>query len=167
MAEFRFKVGSRRLKACCERKGRRLVLEAEGRRIEFEPVSLGSHLVHLRLEGRVVPAWVARSDGSVFVSVAGETYRFDADTGGPDLEAGDEKAFAPGAHTLKVPMPGIVSKVLVAAGEGVDANQPLVVLEAMKMENSVLAPAHCRIGRVHVVEGDPVGLGDPLLDMIV
>jgi len=66
------------------------------------------------------------------------------------------------ASELRAPMPGRVVKVLVAAGQTVGPAQPLVVVEAMKMEHVVRAPAAGRVQRLCVSEGDHVD-GDALL----
>lgn len=57
---------------------------------------------------------------------------------------------------VKAPMPGLVLRVLVAPGERVHAGQGLVVLEAMKMENELAAPADGVVASVHAAEGDAV-----------
>jgi biotin carboxyl carrier protein len=51
------------------------------------------------------------------------------------------------------PMPGRVVKILAGAGEAVAAGQPLVVVEAMKMENELRAPRSGTITGVRVSEG--------------
>lgn len=57
---------------------------------------------------------------------------------------------------LKAPMPGMVLKVLAAAGEEVKKDSGLLVLEAMKMENIIKAPADLVIRSVKVNPGDKV-----------
>jgi biotin carboxyl carrier protein len=60
-------------------------------------------------------------------------------------------------------MPGTVLRVLVAAGDAVEARQPLLVLEAMKMETPIVAPYAGRVTEVHVAEGASVAAGAPLV----
>lgn len=57
---------------------------------------------------------------------------------------------------IEAPMPGLILSVRVAEGDQVAQGDPLLVLEAMKMENAILAPADGVIGRVAVREGDAV-----------
>ena len=99
---------------------------------------------------------------------------FEEDTGAP-LAA---PAYAGLAAALAVPrrrasaranlvcaaMPGLVVSVAVAPGDVVAAAQPLVVLEAMKMQNPVRAPRSGRIGRVLVAAGTQVEGGAPLVE---
>ena len=69
------------------------------------------------------------------------------------------------AGSLVAPMPGNVLRVLVGPGEAVTAGQPLVVVEAMKMEHQVVAPADGTVATVHVTAGQQVETGQPLLQM--
>ena len=78
----------------------------------------------------------------------------------PDLAAAPGTAReTEGPAAVTAPMPGTVLRVLVAAGDRVEARQPLVVLEAMKMETPLLAPYDADVGAVHVEEGDTVAAG--------
>ena len=69
------------------------------------------------------------------------------------------------ADELSSPMPGTVIRVFVAPGDEVEARQPLVVVEAMKMEMPLAAPRAARIAAVHVAEGDTVARGDVLVEL--
>lgn len=60
------------------------------------------------------------------------------------------------AKELRAPMPGRIVRVLCAAGDVVRAGQPIVVVEAMKMENELRAAADATIASVHVQEGASV-----------
>ena len=62
-------------------------------------------------------------------------------------------------------MPGTVIRVLVHRGVNVKARQPLVVLEAMKMETPLAAPYDATVPAVHVREGDRVAGGAVLVDL--
>jgi biotin carboxyl carrier protein len=55
--------------------------------------------------------------------------------------------------------------VLVATGDEVEPHQPLVVLEAMKMETPLLSPYAATVCAVHVAEGDRVESGAPLVEL--
>ena len=63
-------------------------------------------------------------------------------------------------------MPGTVIKVLVAVGDQVAARQPLVVLEAMKMETPLVAPYAASVAAVDVAEGDQVAGGALLVELV-
>ncbi len=61
-----------------------------------------------------------------------------------------------GRHELRAPMPGLLKSVHVAEGDVVELGAPLMTLEAMKMENELLAPARGRVVRLAVGPGTKV-----------
>src|SRR5258708_7463972 len=76
----------------------------------------------------------------------------------------DESAgSASGPQRLAAPMPGKVVRVLVAVGDRVNARQPVVVVEAMRMENELRARREGTVTEIHVSEGMSVDAGAPLL----
>jgi propionyl-CoA carboxylase alpha chain len=60
---------------------------------------------------------------------------------------------------LAAPMPGAVVRVLVAVGDPVEAGQPLLVLEAMKMEHTIRSPHDGTVAAINVAEGEQVQIG--------
>jgi len=116
----------------------------------------GPDRVDLELDGirrvyrvhRVGPeTYVDASDGSTALT---EVPRF-----------GDPEKLAPGGSLL-APMPGLVRRVLVEVGALVAAGQPLLVLEAMKMEQTVAAPAAGVVAELRAKAGEQVSTGQVL-----
>ena len=66
---------------------------------------------------------------------------------------------AEGAKTVTAPMPGNILKVNVTAGQAVKKGDVLMILEAMKMENEILAPADCTVATVNTTAGTTVDAG--------
>ena len=66
-------------------------------------------------------------------------------------------------ETVDAPMPGNILKVNVAPGQAVKAGTVLLVLEAMKMENEIMAPRDCTVTQVLVSKGSTVDTGAPLV----
>jgi biotin carboxyl carrier protein len=60
-------------------------------------------------------------------------------------------------------MPGVVLEVLVAPGAALRRGDPILVLEAMKMRNTIRSPRDAVVREVAVMAGQPVGPGDPLV----
>lgn len=66
---------------------------------------------------------------------------------------------------VKADLPGQVSSLFVAMGDSVEKGQPLGILEAMKMENEILAPRSGTVKVVHAPAGKAVMRGDVLLEI--
>jgi acetyl-CoA/propionyl-CoA carboxylase, biotin carboxylase, biotin carboxyl carrier protein len=83
----------------------------------------------------------------------------DADTAAHDGGGAAEQS------ALTAPMPGTVIRVLVREGDQVQPRQPLVVLEAMKMETPLVSPYEAVVRAVHAAEGDRVTGGQLLVEL--
>ena len=62
-------------------------------------------------------------------------------------------------------MPGSVTEVKVSVGDEVQANQPLLITEAMKMETTIQAPFDGIIKQINVANGDAIATGDLLVEI--
>jgi biotin carboxyl carrier protein len=118
--------------------------------------------------------WSIRLEGESHevTVVTHDPLRLDVD--GQDVRAAviDERALrasrgAAGARTgrveLRAPMPGLLKAVHVKEGDHVAADAPLATLEAMKMENELLAPSAGRIAKVRATAGTKVEAGAVLI----
>jgi acetyl-CoA/propionyl-CoA carboxylase biotin carboxyl carrier protein len=84
----------------------------------------------------------------------------------PDPDAATHERGAAGEQSvLTAAMPGTVIRVLVREGDKVQPRQPLLVLEAMKMETPVVSPYEASVRVVHVTEGDRVAGGELLIEL--
>ncbi|MCD6503278.1 MAG: acetyl-CoA carboxylase biotin carboxyl carrier protein subunit [Thermoplasmata archaeon] len=63
---------------------------------------------------------------------------------------------------VRAPLPGKITRVLVSEGQEVKSGQTVLYIEAMKMENEVVAPKDGRITKLYVKPGDSVNTDDPL-----
>ncbi len=86
----------------------------------------------------------------------------------PIQAAAPTPAPAPAASTaaagtpVKAPMPGTVLDIKVNVGDSVKANQPIIILEAMKMENEIVTPIAGKILSINVAKGASVNTDDTL-----
>jgi biotin carboxyl carrier protein len=118
-------------------------------------------VLSMMLEGRSVEAGVVPLDDSFLVDLKGAS---------AELEVVDprRKALAmaqgSGAGSLKTQMPGRIVRILAEEGATVSKGDPVVVVEAMKMENELKAPADGTISRIHVAPGDLVEARTVLID---
>lgn len=80
-----------------------------------------------------------------------------------DLSAAS--AASQGPAPVVAPMPGLIVRVHVKPGDAVEAGQPVVVMEAMKMENELRAQAAGTVKAVHAVPGKAVEKGTTLVEL--
>ncbi len=83
----------------------------------------------------------------------------------PPLSVETTSKHAGGDASLESPMPGTLVKVLVAEGDQVVEGQPLLIMEAMKMEHTILAPYPGRIARLPYAQGAQVAGGVLLVEI--
>jgi biotin carboxyl carrier protein len=136
----------------------------DGRVMLTDDVALAGS-TSLRIDGRVVDLWMEGAPPSVGI-VAG-AQRFYAKVESERMRAASVAlgAKSTGEGTVKSPMPGRVLKVLVKEGDTIAAGTPLVVVEAMKMENELFAGRDGRVAKVYVAAGETVEGGARLVEI--
>ena len=103
--------------------------------------------------------------------VNGKSYTVEVAEGGqlgnvqPAAAAPPAPAAAGAGQAVNAVLAGNIFKVNVAVGDVVNEGDPLLVVEAMKMETAVAAPKAGTITEVAVAEGDVVAVGDPLVNI--
>ncbi len=116
----------------------------------------------LEVAGERVPLTVSdlvREAGSAATGTPGAA----AGAAAPTAEAGGAAAPPEAADGLFAPVPGKIVEVFVKVGDPVDEGTPLVVLEAMKMENELRAPKKGKVTVVAVAKGDTAQRGQLLV----
>jgi len=116
------------------------------------PAAAGPRNYIITVNNQTYNVTVALADGSQAPATGGMTVT-PAAPAAPIKEGTDVEA----------PTPGNIIKILVEVGENVVVNQPLVVMEAMKMESEVNAPCAGKITAIHVAAGDAVQASEPLI----
>lgn len=85
-------------------------------------------------------------------------------TTAPKKTAAPAKPVTNGApNSIKAPMPGSILSVKVNEGDQVKAGQVLLILEAMKMENEIVAPKDGVINKIYIATGQSVSTNDPMI----
>jgi biotin carboxyl carrier protein len=153
----------------------------DGGELEVQILSRDGVRIRALVRGREIDATLEpSSDGAAVITIGGRRYR----TAALKARAGAIVAVGPStfeftaieqgarrhgrglaAPEITAPMPGKVLKVMVSAGETVEAGQALVVIEAMKMETTLAAESPAVIKRIRVSAGQMVDHGAVLIEL--
>jgi len=112
--------------------------------------------------GRVVSLWVHSTSAESRVHHGGAWHSVRAATTTPRTSAARRDD---GTGKISAPMPGRIVQVQVREGEDVASGAPLLVIEAMKMQNALFAPRAGRVKRILVEEGQTIERGVALLEL--
>jgi biotin carboxyl carrier protein len=151
-----------------------VTIDGTERAIDVQITDAGT--VDVSVDGAKVDADAVRIPGGVSLRIDGRV--FDLVVGGSaenkQVAAGSRRTIAAveserararrarrggagaGEKEIRSPMPGRVVKILVAEGDEVEAEQPVIVVEAMKMENELRATAAGKVKTIEVTEGQAV-----------
>ena len=135
----------------------------DGRAVAVDAVEIAPNTLSILLEGQSFEINVAPSpDGKL--KLQNGTQEFIAEVIDPRAWSGRRHGSveAEGRQQIVAPMPGKVVRLLVKAGEHVEAGQGLLVVEAMKMQNEIRSPKSGTVERILAREGQPVNAGEVL-----
>jgi biotin carboxyl carrier protein len=136
-----------------------------GRRLEAH-ASEGQAGLTVHLEGRVLDLVIDGRPPELLVFASGRRASVRVESERQRAAAAVKGGASSGAVGLVTsPMPGKVAKVLVAEGDRVEEGAPVVVVEAMKMENELSAPRAGQIVKVFVKPGETVEGGAKLVEV--
>lgn len=99
--------------------------------------------------------------GKLWIHFNGRTWDVDAD-GGNKKKRGKSGAGSTSDQVL-APMPGKITKILVSGGQEIQKGQPVLVMEAMKMEYTLKSDIAGKVQEIHCAVGDQVVLGKKLV----
>ena len=117
------------------------------------------------LDNRRIEFGWSREDDAYLILIEGIEYRVSVRDARGEKAAKflREKAAETGDTEVKAPIPGLISKILVAEGDKVKKDQPLLTLDAMKLENEIGAPKDGTIKNITVKPGAKVDKGQVLI----
>jgi len=137
-----------------------LVRIDDGKPVSVDVRKPGSNVLSVLCDGLSYEVGLKRNEKSWDVDIYGTTHEVqvvDPRRKALRLAAGSDQGL------LKTSMPGRVVRILVKEGDAVAKGDPIIVVEAMKMENEMKAPTDGRIGKIHVAEGQAVEAGSALI----
>src|SRR6202008_1565963 len=142
--------------------GERLRCTIDGTPLEADAVQIAPGIFSILIDGESLEVRVEPAGGGLRVAAADQEWR--AEIRDPrqwrrNRSGGSE---AEGRQQVSAPMPGKIVRVLVRAGEAVEAKQGLFVVEAMKMQNEIRSPKSGKVARLLASEDQTVNAGEAL-----
>jgi 3-methylcrotonyl-CoA carboxylase alpha subunit len=158
--EYQFLVGAdvKVVRLECQGESVRISIDDRVYDVQVNDVRTGE--VIFSVNGTTHTAFIASAGSTHYVAIAGDVFELKK----PDLRRAQRKQ-QHGEDNLSASMPGQVTRVLVNEGDTVQRGQPLIVLEAMKMEIKIAAPHAGRIAKVMAKQGQVVDRGQGLIEM--
>jgi len=141
------------------------VLTRDGNATEIPFYWINAATFRVTNNGKSQQVIAIRDGEKIYISTPGGEFTFslptadDADTADDAMGGGKDKS------KLVPPMPGKVVKVMVAPGDKVHPKQKLVIVEAMKMENPIVAPFEAEVVKVNCEEGQLVDTEHILVEL--
>jgi biotin carboxyl carrier protein len=149
-----------------ERGGRTFVVRG-GAEVPAELVVVRNGAYSLLLGVESLPVVASGANDDLTLTLGSETWRTSVQDEREALAAAamGGNSGRRGGGLVRAVMPGIVREVMVRAGDPIVRGTPLLILEAMKMQNEVRADADGTVAEIHVKAGTAVAKGDPLVTL--
>ena len=119
--------------------------------IKLYKIRIGEKVYEVEVED------VSEKEGTIETSASSDSKQEAGKNENPPLQKETE-----GKETIKAPMQGLIVDVKVKAGQKVKTGDEIVILEAMKMENPIVAPCDGTVSEIRVIKGDTVNADDIL-----
>jgi 3-methylcrotonyl-CoA carboxylase alpha subunit len=159
---YRYTYGERSVEVAISRAPEgRLRIEVGGETRTVSAESAGASTIVVREGDAIATVECVRRDDGLELAWKGRSYRLLR----PDLQVAARGVGGRAHSSPTAPMPGTVAKVVVQEGQHVSAHEPLIVLEAMKMEHVIEAPHDGVVMKVLFREGELVPAGSPVVEM--
>ncbi|MFZ4521985.1 MAG: acetyl-CoA carboxylase biotin carboxylase subunit [Bacteroidales bacterium] len=144
------------------------IFEIDGVQYHATPVSGGANKTEFTISQHHYTAWISENaDNLAYVSTGGHIFQLKRH----DILA--ESVFASGFDThgndsnhVTSPMPGKVIRIHIKAGDTVKKGDPLLIIEAMKMENLIVSPRDASIKAINVAVNDRVESSTVLVEFV-
>lgn len=135
---------------------KRYMVKVNGKMYEVEVEEMGSGNAQIQERTYEAPAAVQQAAAPTASVQKPQAPSNPEPAAGKPAPSGD-------GEKIQAPMSGVIVKIEVRPGDSVRDSQTLIILEAMKMENEILAPRDCKIKEILVREGQQVEIDQPLL----
>ncbi|UCC40175.1 MAG: biotin/lipoyl-binding protein [Candidatus Aminicenantes bacterium] len=158
-----FWLGDKEFRLSVEERTENVILVSLGKRKYLASIEvLSSDEILLKIDGKVYDVIINSNSLYYSVYVNGKFFKIERKSALRILEGKVEK---PRKQDIKTSMPGRVVKVFVQEGSKVKTGQPILVLEAMKMQNDIKSPQTGIITKINPKAGDSVETGSVLFSV--
>ncbi len=141
----------------------------DGKDFQLDVIEQSQNQLNVIIDNRsldVIFLSVDKAAKLVSVMIEGKIYEVELSDKYDELlkQLGMEKLDQAQHKVVKAPMPGLVLEVSIKIGQEVEQNDPLLILEAMKMENVIKSPSAGKIAGVHIGQGQTVEKNELLVE---
>ncbi len=132
---------------------------------EGELIRISDNEIWLKTAGRTRRIRFARDGEQIFIAFNGHVYEFELPEKEEALRPGHGGHSTEPENKICAPMPGKILKLFVKEGQEVAGDDPLFIVEAMKMENEIKSPKAGLIKKINFAVNDLVSVGQPIIEM--
>ena len=161
MAEFEFIIGDRTYLAELRQAAETTVIKVGDSEFSFEEISPGHYEVTNNGKKQSIAAVKYR--GKFLIDI--DAMLFEVSESGREEFGADSTSHSGEKDKIYAPMPGKIVKLFVEVGDRVSEKQPLMIIEAMKMENQVNSPASGIVKAVNSSVGDQVDTVSAVIEL--
>ena len=120
-------------------------------------------LSFVTIKNKTLPLKITKSFRSKSFNIESFGVNYEAQIQSPKKFTQIRKKKNTGTHTIQSPITGRIVSVKIKVGSIVQENQPLFILEAMKMQNLIRSPVNGKITKIDIVKGQNVNVGHKTL----
>ncbi len=155
-------IGGKTRRLELKREGRHVRATIDGRPVEADALIVAPGVYSVLMDGRAFEVRVTPKHDGLHIHSAGQDYIAQV-TDPRSLRSRKAGAVsAEGRQQIVAPMPGKVVRLLVKAGDAIEAGKGVLVVEAMKMQNEIRSPKSGTVESLKVKEGQAVNAGEIL-----
>ncbi len=159
--DYQVRIGDKEFVFSITGSGESLTVSENGETVPVDLREVGPGAYSLLVDGEAHLLTAERIDGGITVHLDGRAYATRIGRPGE----GDEGRLHEGEREVRAVMPGIVTRLLAGVGDAVGSGTPLLVLEAMKMENEARSHRAGVVETIHVQPGEAVDSGALLITL--
>lgn len=134
--------------------------------IDLTCIPISENCFTIFIGNTLYKVFFSNANKRLLVSVGGDLFEIEDVTGLTRIsQSVNLQKMASSDSNVRAPMPGRVLKILVSESQQVNLNQPLFIVESMKMENEVVSPIAGRVKRINSQVNDLISVGDTIIEL--